>query len=93
MPEGFVDDLDLPGDDAREAEADEWAQEALIPRDEWDRSMIWAEPATLNVIYLANSLGIHPAIVAGRIRHETNNYRLLSQLVGTGKVRQQFEEA
>ena len=31
--EGFVDDLDLPGDDAREAEADEWAQEALIPRD------------------------------------------------------------
>ena len=92
-PEGFVDDLDLPGDDAREAEADEWAQEALIPRDEWDRSMIWAEPATLNVIYLANSLGIHPAIVAGRIRHESSNYRLLSQLVGTGKVRQQFEGA
>ena len=36
---------------------------------------------------------IHPAIVAGRIRHETGNYRLLSQLVGTGKVRQQFEGA
>ena len=92
-PEGFVDDLDLPGDDAREAEADEWAQEALIPREEWDNSMIWAEPATLNVIYFANILGVHPAIVAGRIRHETGNYRLLSQLVGTGKVRQQFEGA
>ncbi len=92
-PEGFVDDLDLPGDDAREAEADEWAQEALIPREEWERSAIWLEPAMLNVIYFANSLGIHPAIVAGRIRFETGNYRLLSQLVGTGKVRQQFEEA
>ena len=92
-PEGFVDDLDLPGDDAREAEADEWAQEALIPREEWQRSAIWLEPATLNVIYFANILGVHPAIVAGRIRHETGNYRLLSQLVGTGKVRQQFEEA
>ena len=92
-PDGFVDDLDLPGDDVREAEADEWAQEALIPRDEWDKSMIWLEPATLNVIYFANIVGVHPAIVAGRIRHETGNYRLLSQLVGTGKVRQQFAEA
>ena len=92
-PEGFVDDLDLPGGDAREAEADEWAQEALIPHEEWDRSAIWLEPATLNVIHFANSLGIHPAIVAGRLRYESGNYRLLSQLVGTGKVRQQFEEA
>ena len=92
-PDGFVDDLDLPGDDVREAEADEWAQEALIPSDEWDKSMIWVKPATLSVIYFANLLGVHPAIVAGRIRHETGNYRLLSQLVGTGKVRQQFEEA
>ncbi len=92
-PEGFVDDLDLPGDDAREAEADEWAQDALIPRDQWEGSGISLEPATLNVIYFANSVGIHPAIVAGRLRHESGNYRLLSQLVGTGKVRQQFEEA
>ena len=92
-PQGFIDDLDLPGDDTREAEADEWAQEALIPKEEWDRSAIWLEPATLNVIYFANSLGIHPAIVAGRLRYESANYRLLSQLVGTGMVRPQFEGA
>ncbi len=92
-PAGFVDDLDLPGDDTRESEADEWAQEALIPGEEWDRSAIWLEPATLNVIYLANSLAVHPAIVAGRLRYESGNYRLLSQLVGTGQVRRQFEEA
>ena len=91
--QGFVDDLDLPGDDAREGEADEWAQEALIPKEEWDRSAIWLEPATLKVVYFANSLGIHPAIVAGRLRYESGNYRLLSQLVGTGMVRQQFEGA
>lgn len=89
--QGFVDDLDLPGDDAREAEADEWAQEALIPKEEWDRSAIWLEPATLKVVYFANSIGIHPAIVAGRLRYESGNYRLLSQLVGTGMVRQQFD--
>ncbi|MYA03671.1 MAG: ImmA/IrrE family metallo-endopeptidase [Caldilineaceae bacterium SB0664_bin_22] len=89
--EAFVDDLELPSDDAREAKADEWAQEALIPSVDWDRSTLWEEPTPLKVIYFANSLGIHPAIVAGRIRYKTGNYRLLSQLVGTGMVRQQFQ--
>ncbi len=32
----------------------------------------------------------HPAVVAGRVRHERGNDRLLSQLVGSGKVRRQF---
>ena len=72
------------------SKADEWAQEALIPSVDWDRSTLWEEPTPLKVIYFANSLGIHPAIVAGRIRYKTGNYRLLSQLVGTGMVRQQF---
>ena len=89
--EAFVDDLELPSDDAREAKADEWAQEALIPSVDWNRSTLWEEPTPLKVIYFANSLGIHPAIVAGRIRYKTGNYRLLSQLVGTGMVRQQFQ--
>ena len=44
----------------------------------------------MSVINLANALQIHPAIVAGKIRHEQRNYRLLSQFVGTGEVRHQF---
>jgi HTH-type transcriptional regulator/antitoxin HigA len=42
------------------------------------------------VINLANALEIHPAIVAGRVRYEQQNYRLLSQFVGTGELRRQF---
>ena len=42
---------------------------------------------------LAQRLGIHPAIVAGRVRHETGNYRLLSHFVGTGTLRKQLLEA
>jgi HTH-type transcriptional regulator/antitoxin HigA len=42
------------------------------------------------VINLANAFEIHPAIVAGRVRYEHQNYRLLSQFVGTGEVRRQF---
>ena len=42
------------------------------------------------VMNLAKSLQVHPAIVAGRVRYERGNYRLLSQFVGTGEVRRQF---
>lgn len=43
------------------------------------------------VINLANSLNVHPAIVAGRVRRERDNYRLLSQFVGNGAIRPQFD--
>ena len=49
------------------------------------------------VIGLAHRIGVHPAIVAGRIRHETaksgRDHRLLSHFVGSGQVRRQFEQA
>ena len=43
------------------------------------------------VVNLAKALQVHPAIVAGKIRHEEKNYRLLSHFVGTGEVRRHFE--
>ena len=42
------------------------------------------------VMNLANARQVHPAIVAGKVRHERQNYRLLSQFLGTGEVRRQF---
>ena len=95
----FIDDLtlrDVKGWDRtpRENEADEWADNALIPKEVWDTSRVRIDPSPLAVMALAQSLGVHPAIVAGRIRHETGNFRLLSHFVGTGAVRKQlFEEA
>ena len=95
--EAFVDDLslrDVKGvkRDRKEEEADEWAEEGLIPREAWEASRARFDPSPLTVVALAQSLGIHPAIVAGRIRHETKNFRLLSHFVGTGAVRQQLFE-
>ena len=93
--EAFVDDLTLrklherPGD-PREAQADEWAEEALIPRKVWEASTVRDRPTTMAVMNLANALQVHPAIVAGKVRYERQNYRLLSQFVGTGEVRRQF---
>ncbi|MBX9606541.1 MAG: transcriptional regulator [Gammaproteobacteria bacterium] len=91
----FVDDQTLRNvnggrEDPREAQADDWAEEALIPRAAWEASAVKDHPTPTTVMNLANSLGIHPAIVAGRVRYQQENYRLLSQFVGTGAVRRQF---
>ena len=93
--EVFVDDFTLRKlegrrEDPREMQADEWAEEALIPRSVWEASAVRDRPTAMAVMNLANALQVHPAIVAGRVRYERKNYRLLSQFVGTGEVRRQF---
>jgi len=93
--EAFIDDLslrDVEGvrRDPKEEEADEWAEQALIPEAVWQTSRVKDHPSPLAVMELAQRLGIHPAIVAGRVRHETRNFRLLSHFVGTGEVRRHF---
>ena len=87
----FIDDLSLTGDDPLEEEADTMAQDALIPPQLWEISPV-RERATILAVYdFAREVGVHPAVIAGRVRHDRGNYRLLSQLVGSGKVRRQFE--
>ncbi len=95
--EAFVDDLSLRAVQGarrvpRETEADEWAEHGLIPEDIWNTSKVKDNPTPLAVMELAQRLGIHPAIIAGRIRYETRNFRLLSHFVGTGMLRKQLFE-
>ena len=91
----FIDDLSLRKpdrelEDQREVEADQWASEALIPSAQWKTSPARTTPTALGIMSLAHHLQVHPATVAGRIRYERQNYRLLSQFVGTGRIRQQL---
>jgi HTH-type transcriptional regulator/antitoxin HigA len=84
---GFIDDLDEEASaDPIETEADQLASEALIPRSVWRRSRAWRDRTSSAVRELASELGIHPAIIAGRIRRETNRYTLLSNMLGQGEV-------
>lgn len=73
-----------------EDEADAGAQEALIPASEWAAANVCSNPTAANAIDLADKLRIHPAIVAGRVRHETENWRLLKGM--TGEVRHLFTD-
>ena len=94
---GFVDDhslrrLQSVGGDTTEQEADRQAQNALIPPEIWGEGKILVDPAPMSVMNMAWEAQVHPAIVAGRVRYELDNYRLLSQFVGTGEVRRQFDD-
>ena len=72
--------------DKKEEEADKIAENALIPREHWKKVNLDAKDLAEEVVLLSEQMKIHPAIVAGRIRFEKNNYRILSQFVGKGQV-------
>jgi HTH-type transcriptional regulator / antitoxin HigA len=87
----FVDDIgNIDSTDQREREADAIAAEVLIPRAVWARSDAARRRTGPAVEALANELRISPAIVAGRIRRETDNWRILTKYLGQGEVRRHF---
>ena len=85
---------DDASEDVREREANAFTQEMLISADVWARKRptLLPDPSERAVRSAAQDLGISPAIVAGRIRWETQNYKQLGALVGARQVREQFEE-
>lgn len=94
--EAFVDDFslrDAPSrhEDPRENEADAWAEEALISRETWASAGLTARASYSGIIAFSQRIGVHPAIVAGRVRHQTRNFRAFAPLLGTGEVRKQLE--
>lgn len=86
--EWFVDDLDSAGE-GREREADDWAREALIPASVWSEVVANVHRES-DVRGWARKLSISPSVIAGRLRFERKNYRLMTDLVGQGGVRSHF---
>jgi HTH-type transcriptional regulator/antitoxin HigA len=88
--ETFLDNLDSTSEDRREVEANRIAKEALIPKVAWKRSDAYLNPSNLTIDMLSRELKIHPAIIAGRLRKERENYTIFNDLVGHGQVRKYF---
>lgn len=87
----FIDDLDRSHAHSIETEADAMAQEALIPEKNWKTAKVRKSLSSADAIAFADEIGVHPAIVAGRLRYEEKNFRLLADLVGkTGQISRMF---
>jgi HTH-type transcriptional regulator/antitoxin HigA len=93
---GFFDDMTLPdhaisADVAEmEQEANDFASNLLIPKEVWTRSPARIARSSEPVEKLAQQLGIHPAIVFGKIRMERNDFSQFSNKIGRGVVRAQL---
>jgi len=89
----FIDDLDRSNPQEVEAQADAMAGEALIPEKSWRTAKVRTTLLSEDAIAFADEIGVHPAIVAGRLRHEEKNFRLLSHLIGkAGQVSQLLDQ-
>ena len=75
----------------QEQDANVLARISAIPDEIWKKNRQSLMRASVAAMYLvADELGIHPSIVAGRIRYERRDYRVLSQHVGGKMVRALF---
>lgn len=89
--EDIFDDLEAEPD-TLEREADTLAGVAMIPEADWEVALARYVRTKASVISFGEEHLIHPAIVAGRIRKEADNYMILTDLIGRGEVRAQFPE-
>lgn len=84
----IFDDLDYNDDIPEiEVEADKMAEKALIPSESWskDSSEYFGSEGSIDELRkYARKLHIHESILAGRIQHDTGNYRRFRQLLGNG---------
>lgn len=84
----IVDDFEAAGDrSAKERQADQLAMDAVLPGKRWNGFLKRKPLSRADVVAFAGEERLHPAIIAGRYRKETGNYKLFADLVGQGKVR------
>lgn len=83
----FLDRIaDKESNEEVEREANRLARDLLIPRSQWKAASVRQMPTKAGIQSFAAELGIHPAIVAGRIQNETQNYAVFADMVGHGEL-------
>jgi HTH-type transcriptional regulator/antitoxin HigA len=85
----FFDDLKSKSITDIEIEADIFAEDQLIPRDKWSEfySPYISEEELLE---FSNDCKISPAIIAGRIQKEREDFKIFRKHLGQGQVKKQF---
>lgn len=75
-----------------ESEADAFASELLIPSNIWKASPLRYGSTPTLVKRFAERIGVHPSIVDGRIRHDSGDWFMHSDIINEEKVRYLFKD-
>lgn len=91
LQSAIIEDFDSESSSLIELEADKLALNSFIPRNIWRNCPPKYDPSEDAVISFSHDNGIHPAIVAGRLRKELNRYDILSNLINKTDMREFFD--
>jgi HTH-type transcriptional regulator / antitoxin HigA len=83
----IIEDLESMDRDEIEDEANYLASECIIRSAVWRRCEFRRKQTESALNELAMSLNIHPCLLAGKLRNETNNYEIFSKLINQHSVR------
>ena len=83
----ILDNMDVIHDDLKEKQADRLASNSLISRSDWRSSIVKYSSSEKSIKDFSKQVGIHPSIVAGRLRKESNRYDIFSKIVNEVNVR------
>lgn len=88
LDDAIIEDLDQTNISEIEDEANYFASESIISSSIWRRCEFRRKQTDDSLNELAKSQGIHPTLLAGKLRNETGNYELFSKLVNKYHVRE-----
>jgi len=71
---------------AKEKEADELAEESILPKSKWETSAAKTTPNQFSAEDLANELGVQIAVIAGLIRFKHQNFYYLNKIVNDSSL-------
>lgn len=88
----YFDDMTNEMNKKIEKEANSYAKNMLIQDILWKSSGLKITSSAAEIKEFASRVRINPAIPAGRLRYENNNYTVFTNLIGNGAVRKMFME-
>lgn len=83
----IVDDHDEKSEDLIEMQADKLARDSLISRSDWRSCSAKYTQSEVEVSEFAEKVGVHPSIVAGRLRRDWNRHDIFSKTINEIDVR------
>lgn len=86
----IIDDLDIKDSSVIELEANKLAGDLLIPKNVWRGCPIKYSFDSSDVINFSKQYKINPAILAGRIRKERDNYSIFNDIVHSEDIRSEI---